>query len=102
MEKIYLKARAKINLTLNIISKREDGYHNLESIFQKINLYDELYIEKTDKEELELETNWQEIQNEDNIIEKAYKQIKEKYPQVKGMKVKLIKKIPMQAGLRRR
>ena len=102
MEKIYLKARAKINLTLNIISKREDGYHNLESIFQKINLYDELYIEKTDKEELELETNWQEIQNEYNIIEKAYKQIKEKYPQVKGMKVKLIKKIPMQAGLRRR
>ena len=46
MDKIYLKARAKINLTLNVLDKREDNYHNIESVFQKISLYDELYIEK--------------------------------------------------------
>ena len=46
MDKIYLKTRAKINLTLNVLNKRPDNYHNIESVFQKISLYDELFIEK--------------------------------------------------------
>ena len=45
MDQIYIKARAKINLTLEILNKREDNYHNLKSVFQKINLYDEIYIQ---------------------------------------------------------
>ena len=44
MDKIFVKPRAKINLTLSILEKRSDGYHNLESVFQKINLYDEMWI----------------------------------------------------------
>ena len=40
MEKIYMKARAKINLSLEILGKRPDNYHNLKSVFQKVNLYD--------------------------------------------------------------
>ncbi len=48
MNKIYLKARAKINLSLEILNKRKDNYHNIKSVFQKVNLYDEMYIEKTD------------------------------------------------------
>ena len=44
MNEIYVKARAKINLNLEILDKRDDGYHNLKSVFQKVNLYDELYI----------------------------------------------------------
>ena len=39
MDKIYTKARAKINLTLNVLEKRPDNYHNLDSVFQKVNLY---------------------------------------------------------------
>ena len=38
MNRIYLKARAKINLTLNVLEKRPDNYHNIESVFQKISL----------------------------------------------------------------
>ena len=51
MNKIYLKARAKINLSLEILNKREDNYHNIKSVFQKINLYDEIYIQKSDNDE---------------------------------------------------
>lgn len=54
MDEIYKKARAKINLNLEILNKREDDYHNLKSTFQKINLYDELYIKKTVTTEFEL------------------------------------------------
>lgn len=56
MNKIYLKARAKVNLSLEILNKREDNYHNIKSVFQKINLYDELYIEKTNTNKFEIES----------------------------------------------
>lgn len=99
MSKIYLKARGKVNLTLNILNKREDGYHNLESVFQKINLYDEMWIEKTNNDGFELDSNIQNVKLEDNIIYKAYILLKTEFPSIKGVKVKLNKKIPMQAGL---
>lgn len=99
MEQIYLKARAKINLNLEIVGKREDGYHNLSTVFQKINLYDEIYIKKTQTNQWELQTNREELNNEQNIIYKAYVLLKEKYSNITGIKVTLNKKIPMQAGL---
>ncbi len=99
MNKIYSKARAKINLNLIVLNKREDNYHNIKSIFQKINLYDELYITKTENNSFELETNIEEINNKENIIYKAYNKLKEKYSFITGVKVKLNKKIPMQTGL---
>ena len=71
MNQIYMKARAKVNLTLEVLDKREDNYHNLKSVFQKVSLYDEIYIYKTDSDDFELETNIGEINNEDNIIYKA-------------------------------
>ena len=40
MKYLYKKARAKINLNLIVLGKRKDGYHNIKSVFQKINLYD--------------------------------------------------------------
>lgn len=99
MDKIYTKARAKVNLSLNVLDKRPDNYHNLESIFQKINLYDELYIEKTNSNTLELITNLKNVALEDNIIYKAYIKLKEKYKEIKGVKVTLNKRIPTEAGL---
>ena len=49
MKELTIKTPAKINIGLNIISKREDGYHNLETIFYPINLYDELTIKENSK-----------------------------------------------------
>jgi len=99
MEKIYLKARAKINLGLNVLNKREDKYHNIKSVFQKINLYDEILIEKNAINEFELKTNIKKINNKENIIYKAYLIIKEKHNNITGIRVILNKKIPMEAGL---
>ena len=99
MDKIYIKARAKVNLTLEILDKREDNYHNLKSVFQKINLYDEIYIYKTKNNKFELETNIEELNSKDNIIYKSYIKLMEKFNAISGVKVVLNKRIPMQAGL---
>lgn len=98
MQQIYLKARAKINLTLRILTKREDNYHTIESIFQKINLYDEIQIQKNNTQEIHIHTNVQELSQQENIIYKAYHLLKNKYP-ILGVNVTLFKNIPMQAGL---
>lgn len=99
MNQIYMKARAKINLTLEVLDKREDNYHNLKSVFQKVNLYDEIYIYKTNNNNFELETNIEELNNKDNIIYKAYIKLKKRFKHISGVKVVLNKKIPMQAGM---
>lgn len=98
MKLIYKKARAKINLTLNVVNKREDGYHNIESVFQKIGLYDELYIKKGTKETgITVHSNVIQISGEANIIYKAYQELKVRFPQITEVNVVLKKKIPMQA-----
>ena len=99
MEEIYIKARAKVNLNLEITGVRDNGYHNIESDFQKINLYDELYIKKTKTNKLDLQTNIEELNNEENIICKAYIKMREIYKNISGVQVKVNKRIPMQAGL---
>ena len=97
MKTITIKAKAKINLNLYVLNKREDNYHNLKSIFQKINLYDYLTLKK--HKDYKMITNIPEINNENNIIYKAYLKLKDLYPQIKGVEINLQKNIPMQAGL---
>lgn len=99
MNRIYLKARAKINLTLNVLEKRPDNYHNIESVFQKISLYDELFIKKNDNDCLYLECNFKELENQSNILYKTFNALKKEFPKISGVNVKLVKHIPLQAGL---
>ena len=99
MKKIYIKARAKVNLNLEILGKREDNYHNLESVFQKVNLYDEIYIKKTPTDDFKLNMNVKELNTTENIIYKAYIKLKEHYKAISGIEVTVNKKIPMQAGM---
>ena len=99
MEEIYIKARAKVNLNLEILGKREDNYHNLESVFQKVNLYDEIYIKKTETDGFKLNINVKELDTKENIIYKAYVKLKEQYKEISGIEVTVNKKIPMQAGM---
>lgn len=99
MREIYVKAKAKINLTLEVLDKREDNYHNIKSIFQALSLHDDIKIEKTDDNEFVLETNVEKINNHQNIVYKAYVALKERFDSVTGVKVTLDKKVPMQAGL---
>lgn len=99
MKKLKIKAYAKINLVLNILNKKKDGYHNIESIFQQISLHDNLCIKKKNDEFFLLKTNNKEIDNKDNLIYKAYLILKKDYSCIKGIEVILKKKIPIQAGL---
>lgn len=99
MKYIEIKAPAKINIGLFIISKRNDGYHNLSTLFYPINsLYDLITIEDSNK--FEFLCDDQNIPtNEDNLVVKA-KNLLEKTFSIKiNVKITLNKKIPSQAGL---
>lgn len=94
---------AKINLGLNIIEKRPDGYHNLETIFYPINLQDALEVTRrdTDSKEYILRVcgTSLEIDDEDNLVVKAYKLLKKDHPQMLPIDIHMYKHIPAGAGL---
>ena len=99
MERIEIKAPAKINVGLNIVSKRADGFHNLETIFYQIHdLFDELIFEKSNKLELILIDKNENLET-DNIIINAIKLLEQKTGKKLNSKITLKKNIPIGAGL---
>ncbi|MDD3237464.1 MAG: 4-(cytidine 5'-diphospho)-2-C-methyl-D-erythritol kinase [Candidatus Gastranaerophilales bacterium] len=104
MKKIKVKAPAKINLTLEVLNKREDGFHNLQSIMQAVDLYDYLTVEVDENEtgiNIILTGNSIEIPyNEHNLVFKAAHKYFEKAG-IKNiyLKVNIEKNIPVAAGL---
>lgn len=88
------KAYAKLNLALDVVRKRKDGYHDLKMIMIPLELYDELLFEEN--EEIILESN---MDIENNAILKTIHLIKETCQVNKGVKITLDKKIPIGAGL---
>lgn len=94
------KCFAKINLSLDIISKRADGYHNIDTLMARINLFDKLEIEKTTDGKFSYESNIDLGKLEDNLIFKAYESMKNiAGDRSTGIRVKLSKNIPVAAGL---
>lgn len=92
--RIALRTYAKLNLCLDVIGKREDGYHDIDSLFQNVSLYDEMEVNFVDGiGEIKIESN---VSIQDNIIEKVWKRIQCKD---KDVFVKLKKNIPMGGGL---
>ena len=93
---------AKINLGLNIIRKRDDGFHDLETIFYPIQLKDALEIVKTtDEQEVTFTTTGNTIQgiDADNLCVKAFQLIKKDFPSISNIKMHLHKHIPTGAGM---
>lgn len=96
---------AKINLGLNIVSKREDGYHNLETVFYPIPLCDALEIKYMDEKfpsqvacDLKVTGNAVECDEQNNLVVKAYNLLAEDY-KLPRVHAHLYKHIPSQAGL---
>lgn len=89
-----MKAYAKINLFLDVKNKREDGYHNIETVMALINLYDEIEAEKD--QYLSLSSD---LFIEDNIIMKIARYLKKEYNVKEGARLKLTKRIPLGSGL---
>ncbi len=97
---ITLKAFAKINLGLDIIGKREDGYHLLRMVMQSAGIYDTLEFEITDAPGITLVCDNADIPTDGrNLVCKAVKLIKERYDIREGVSVSLTKRIPSAAGL---
>lgn len=94
-----IRAHAKINLGLNVVRKREDGYHDLEMVMAPISLHDLIYINIIE-EGIEIVTNSTIMPvNEKNIMYKVAQAMIETYDIKKGVKIQIYKHIPMQAGL---
>ena len=100
MDSIRLKARAKINLGLDVLGKREDGYHEVRMVMQTIGIYDRLILTKIPEEEIRITSNLAFLPvNENNLIYKAIKLLKDEYHFPGGISVDLNKFIPVAAGM---
>lgn len=97
---ISLKALAKINLGLDVVRRREDGYHEVRMIMQTIHLYDRLDIKRTQEPGIQIQTNLSFLPvNENNLIYKAAKLLMDEFSITDGVSVKLDKRIPVAAGM---
>lgn len=100
MKKIKLKAMAKINLGLDVVRKREDGYHEVRMIMQTIQMYDQIQLEVTDTPGIQVQTNLYYLPvNEDNLVYKAAKLLMDEFQIEEGLSIDLKKFIPVAAGM---
>ena len=105
---MILYPNCKINLGLRVVRKREDGYHDLETIFVPVyGLHDELEVNIVESQKSNVESPISFVQEgiavdcdpEDNLIVKCYRQFAKKYPQVGNVRIRFKKNIPFGAGL---
>lgn len=100
MNSIKVKVSAKINLSLDVLGKRADGYHNIESVFQSIGIYDTLTVTKLEKQEILISCSDPDVPcNERNIAYKAAELFFESTGITGGVSIHIEKEIPSQAGL---
>lgn len=100
MKEIAVKALAKINLGLDVVRKREDGYHEVKMVMQTIHLFDRLEMKKTQADEITMTTNLAFLPtNENNLVYKAAKLLKDEFAIKDGIHVRLHKHIPVAAGM---
>lgn len=98
MEKLIIKTPAKINFGLNVISKRSDGFHDIETIFYPINIFDTITFSESDK--FIFETDNEKLNSEkENLVIKAKSALEEFTKKKLNIKIHVSKKIPIGAGL---
>lgn len=95
-----IKSFAKINLGLEVLRKRPDGYHEIRTLFQSVSLHDVLEFRPLDESRIELtgtagDLSW----GEDNIIHRAARMLSARHAPNKGIAIRVIKNIPLGAGL---
>jgi len=101
MRNIVLEAGAKVNLTLDVINKREDGYHNVIMVMQQIELCDYVHLTSCmDENNIKIECSHSDVPTgEENIVYRAAELIKNTFGINKGIIIKIDKNIPVAAGL---
>lgn len=101
MDKLNYKARAKINLGLDVCRRLENGYHEVKMVMQTVDIYDELEFKKRNDPDIILSVNSRDYLGdlENNLIFKAAKLMKEWYNISQGIEIRLKKNIPVAAGM---
>ena len=100
MDEIRLEARAKINLGLDVLRRREDGYHEVKMVMQTVDICDVLSFRKLEEDRILVSTDKQELPgDENNLIYKAIKLMKDIFGIREGVAAALKKRIPMAAGM---
>lgn len=97
---MHLKAYGKINLALDVVGKRADGYHEVRMVMQTVKIYDGIEILVNNSGQIDVETNLYFLPvNENNLVYKAAKLLMDEFDIKKGISIKLKKVIPVAAGM---
>ena len=100
MDWVSLRAYAKINIGLDIISKRDDGYHNIETVFQQIDLFDQILIKIIPELNIIIRCSNKKVPTDhQNLCYQAVKLVQEFSGIKKGVEIEIRKRIPLGAGL---
>lgn len=100
MDKLQLKAYGKINLGLDVIRKRSDGYHDLDMIMQTVDVYDDVIIEKKAGEEIVVKADAAVLSNgKDNLAYMAAKMLFDEFGIKSGVEITIHKRIPIAGGM---
>ena len=100
MDLMQLRAMAKINLGLDVVRKREDGYHEVRMIMQTIRMFDRVTVYRIPEPEIRISSNLHFLPvNENNIAYKAARMMLESQPVRGGVSISLQKRIPVAAGM---
>ncbi len=95
----FVQSYAKINITLDVRGRRPDGYHELATIMQTIDLYDTLCLSKTDDNRVHIACTRPELNTEDNLAVRAAEAVRRSLSLTQGVMIELHKRVPMAAGL---
>ena len=99
MKTVKINSNAKVNIGLKLIQKRIDGYHDISTVFQEINLYDEITISRSSNSVLKFSCNVDWLKNDQhNLCVIAYNRIKDLYD-IDGVDINLVKNISKGSGL---
>lgn len=97
---ITVPAFAKINLSLRVFAKRADGYHDLDTVFQTISLHDTITVAATDNSAIVLSCDDRQLAIDGtNLVTRAAEALRARFATTKGARIRLEKRIPVQAGL---
>ena len=100
MEKVTIQAMAKVNLGLDVLRRRADGYHEVNMVMQTVRLYDTLVLTAREEEGILIHVDAENVPDDDNnLISKAAHILYQEYSIPKGVEISLTKQIPIAAGM---
>lgn len=100
MLKVRILSPAKLNLYLEVLNKRPDGYHNIRSLFERISLSDELTFKQSDDQRIEIKSDSEDMPKDSrNLVYKAASLLRKALGVKKGVSIEIKKRIPLASGL---